>query len=328
MNLKYSVSSKKRWQRPVKGIRNDYQITWTGQTLYCSCPAYKFQRKAAKKRSCKHMESLYPSYAAIPDLYPFVKTSSPNVPLFAMLHKDDITRFKPARSEWMWSVKMDGIRAVWMNGKLITRNGNLIYAAKNITQRLPLGVNLDGELWAGKNTFEKTLGAVQNGPEDPFWNKIKFWAFDIYDTASKDTFLERHKQLLGLEDKGVNVVTQLRVTNVLSLKRMLSKLTYQGHEGIVVRNAVGLYRPGRNCKINLKWKIVSVGTGKIIRAADKKGSWVVQVVSPAQSKGLMLQLAVSTHDQATCKVERTVQFTYRGFTVSKKPKFAKFETCK
>jgi DNA ligase-1 len=228
----------------------------------------------------------------------------------------------------MWSVKMDGIRAVWMNGKLITRNGNLIYAAKNITQRLPLGVNLDGELWAGKNTFEKTLGAVQNGPEDPFWNKIKFWAFDIYDTASKDTFLERHKQLLGLEDKGVNVVTQLRVTNVLSLKRMLSKLTYQGHEGIVVRNAVGLYRPGRNCKINLKWKIVSVGTGKIIRAADKKGSWVVQVVSPAQSKGLMLQLAVSTHDQATCKVERTVQFTYRGFTVSKKPKFAKFETCK
>ena len=47
---------------------------------------------------------------------------------------------------WYMSEKYDGIRALWLNGKMYARSGQEIKLPDDIKQLLP-DITLDGELW-------------------------------------------------------------------------------------------------------------------------------------------------------------------------------------
>lgn len=55
--------------------------------------------------------------------------------------------------DFLISEKYDGVRAIWKNGQLQTRNGNPIHAPEWFINSLP-NIWLDGELWSKRQDFE------------------------------------------------------------------------------------------------------------------------------------------------------------------------------
>lgn len=100
------------------------------------------------------------------------------------------------RGNW-WSVKLDGMRALWDGG--ITRgetevpwlrgtgkvatglwsmSGKIIYAPDWWLDQLPKNVVCDGELWAGVGQFQKTMSICRSHDAGDRWHDIKFMCYD------------------------------------------------------------------------------------------------------------------------------------------------------
>jgi DNA ligase-1 len=105
------------------------------------------------------------------------------------------------------SEKLDGVRSLWMpwtRGKLVrdipfantlrdhenrkdlvcsglwSRLGKTFAAPDWFLDRLPQDTPLDGELWTGRNEFQKALGIVrEHEPNHEKWKNIKYMLFDI-----------------------------------------------------------------------------------------------------------------------------------------------------
>jgi DNA ligase-1 len=62
--------------------------------------------------------------------------------LLAEKYTDDIDP-----TGWWLSEKLDGVRAWWSKGQLVTRNGTILRPPLWYTNTLPSHIVLDGELW-------------------------------------------------------------------------------------------------------------------------------------------------------------------------------------
>lgn len=95
--------------------------------------------------------------------------------------------------EWLWSVKLDGMRAFWDGG--ISRGLNFdwckdratglwsrylkpIHAPEGWLANLPY-TPLDGELWAGPGQFQKVMSICRRKVPDKRWFDVKFMAIDL-----------------------------------------------------------------------------------------------------------------------------------------------------
>lgn len=122
---------------------------------------------------------------------------------------------------WFVSEKLDGMRAVWDGGVsrgmlassvpyantekdsrfvtppvatgLYSRYANPISAPDWFLDLLPVGVCLDGELWAGVQTFQLIVGTVKRLVPGPEWELIQYRVFDspamFFDREIKTTNL-------------------------------------------------------------------------------------------------------------------------------------------
>jgi len=80
---------------------------------------------------------------------------------------------------WLMSEKLDGVRAIWTGSELISRNGNKFFAPLWFTEELPAGVMLDGELFIGRNQFQRCVSIVRKQkPVDSEWEQLRFFVFD------------------------------------------------------------------------------------------------------------------------------------------------------
>src|SRR5690348_4791102 len=82
---------------------------------------------------------------------------------------------------WWMSEKLDGFRAYWNGKKLLSRSGKDIATPSWFTSTLPSNKSLDGELWMGRDTYEK-LRAILNSAvsmEDERWQQVKYMVFDL-----------------------------------------------------------------------------------------------------------------------------------------------------
>ncbi len=57
---------------------------------------------------------------------------------------------------------MDGVRAYWNGEKLISRNSIDISCPSWFVKDLPKGIKLDGELWMGRENFERTIAILNS----------------------------------------------------------------------------------------------------------------------------------------------------------------------
>jgi len=157
------------------------------------------------------------------------------------------------------SPKLDGIRAIWLEGQFFSRtmkpipNQALTIAMQELEDQMggmyAGGLNgLDGELIYGdpcdKLCFNKTTSAVmtRNAPPD----FIRFYVFDRIDLTGTKTFSSRIQEIPRELPHCVEVLQQTMLLNSLQLVEFEEATVAQGYEGVILRHPAGKYKQGRS----------------------------------------------------------------------------------
>ena len=172
--------------------------------------------------------------------------------------------------------KLDGVRMIIgrRNDKVLTlsRTGK-VFKMSHIEERVgPLlkeGQFLDGELFSDELTFQEitgVCGAKKNASQN--LNKIQFHVFDYFELDNLEepfsSRLEKMKRFDGL------VPTHL-VRKKEDVSRWHDTFVSQGHEGIMVRDARGVYSLNQRSNHLLKYKSFQTEEYTITGASEGKG---------------------------------------------------------
>ncbi len=144
------------------------------------------------------------------------------------------------------SAKIDGVRALIINGVVTSRSGKAI---PNLhvqeTFGKPYLEGYDGELVVGSavdyNCMQHTVSGVMSRTGTP---SVTFCAFDRWDMPDK-VFSERGWSLLELQENVV-VLQNTIIRNYDALRRYESCIISAGYEGIILRNPQSKYKFGRS----------------------------------------------------------------------------------
>lgn len=147
------------------------------------------------------------------------------------------------------SPKIDGIRALVVNGKLVSRSLKPIPNAH--TQALfgrPELEGLDGELVVGnpwdKNLMQQTTSGVMSFSGEP---KVEFHVFDKWDTNIP--FKDRLSVVFdyyAYEYAGLDFVKHTPIYSYEDLIDFESRMLQQGFEGVMLRDRNGPYKQNRS----------------------------------------------------------------------------------
>ena len=145
------------------------------------------------------------------------------------------------------SEKYDGVRAMWTGGNLVTRGGNKINAPAWWLAKLPAGVVLDGELWAGRGKFQMVKGAVRRkAPRDADWREIKLMVFDCPLVAAAFSRRYYYIKTTLIENDVLKIVEQQVCFEMNDLYRAFLGVVENGGEGLMLRVPSAGYEPWRS----------------------------------------------------------------------------------
>jgi DNA ligase 1 len=156
---------------------------------------------------------------------------------------------------WWMSEKYDGIRGYWNGNKLLSRHGKEINCPNWFIKDLPSNIELDGELWMGRNTFEK-LNTLMKSNNENDWKLVKFMIFDL--PKSKEIFelrIEEMKKLI-LPSHVIIVNHEICKGNDHMWNKMKS-ITSENGEGLILNEPNSYYINERtNSLLKVKVKII------------------------------------------------------------------------
>lgn len=151
----------------------------------------------------------------------------------------------------LWvSEKMDGCRAFWDGECFRTKESwAVIDAPAFMSEGLPRGQAIDGELWANRGTFEMVRQLVQyQRAASPDWSRVRFMAFDAPCTISRG-FEERQEQLAALLANAGPHAELVQHWKCKGREQMLADfktVLALGGEGLVLRKPGHFYAFGRS----------------------------------------------------------------------------------
>ena len=281
----------------------------------------------------------------------------------------NIPNYNPPEG-WDMSEKMDGYRSRSDNrsNKLISRQNKVFNAPEWFINSLKLNQNenvipFDGELFAGRENFEK-MGAVRKKiPICKEWYEIKFHVYDCLHPSVKDkTFNERYKALkkyvLQLTQnwkefvihnpkfKGVSCPVVLckhhTVKDKEHMNNFYKSILKKGGEGIMLKDPLSFYE-GNRSHFLLKVKPVNDSECIIIDykgGTNKyKGMLGAFICKPLINHGnymtinndTNLEFAMSGMDDSirqsykqTHPIGTIITYEYSGLTSTGKPRFARY----
>lgn len=187
--------------------------------------------------------------------------------------------------------KLDGQRciAIKQNNKvtLWTRTRKQILSVPHIIEQLETllkGMNdffLDGELYLhGKDNFEEIMSAVRKQKPSQASQQIEFHVYDC-EFLGKQTqsFADRIQLLLNLKIKSKNVKTvkTFSCQTLISVEDMQKGFISDGYEGLMIRNADGVYKCGKRSTELLKMKTFDDAEFTIVGFEKGKDNAVVAI---------------------------------------------------
>ena len=202
----------------------------------------------------------------------------------------------PPPEGWLWSEKYDGYRSRYMGAttsEFVSRANNIFTGVPDwFIKAMPPGINLDGELWIGRNKFEATGVVRKTKNKDPKeWIQVKYVVYDLPD--EEGTFEERVKKMQKivkdtrsrwniirkkLPEPFCNVESPLIMAKqkVVNSQEELD-IEYQeiirnGGEGIMIRHPNSPYKDGRSDDL-LKIKPTFDEEAMIIGYKEGKGKY-------------------------------------------------------
>lgn len=160
------------------------------------------------------------------------------------------------------SIKLDGIRAIFMNGELYSRslkvlpNTNLHIKFAHLKEYSKRhNIILDGELYCKSVPFNDLSGIIRSDNQE-LPDDLAFWCFDLL-TQENWSFEERVKQYNKLEGLAhLEKVVQHEVFNKADIDNLFEASLSAGFEGLVLRNPNSKYKFGRaTIKENIAYKV-------------------------------------------------------------------------
>lgn len=231
---------------------------------------------------------------------------------------------------YLVSEKLDGVRAVWDGKQLRFRSGRIIHAPAWFTAGFPKHA-LDGELWMGRQSFERVSGAVRKlEASDAEWKNITYQLYEL--PNGEGNFSARIETLESSVKNArvawLQVLPQSRVADRLALKVMLDKITHGGGEGLMLHRHDAQWQTGRS-EVLLKLKPQLDAEAEVIAHEPGQGKYkgmlgALMVVTP---DGQRFRLGTGLSDEQRRnppKIGSTISYRYRDLTSSGLPKFASF----
>lgn len=151
------------------------------------------------------------------------------------------------------SYKIDGIRALNVNGKLLSRK--LLEIPNSQTQRMfqqGCFKGLDGELVVGnpydKNLMQQTMSGVmsRDGEPNAHWYIFDKWDLDFHYgvRGSQAKMAVEAARIDGFTN--VHWISQKRINSAEELRDYEEQALELGYEGIILRDPLGPYKQGRS----------------------------------------------------------------------------------
>lgn len=232
---------------------------------------------------------------------------------------------------WHVSEKIDGVRAIYDNGVLYSRNGNKLYAPDEFLAccKTKGKLTLDGEL-VHLHGFQTTVSIVKDQSEKAtweHWSQIVYVVFDY--KTDKCTSYEHRLQKLKEQITLSNNITILEpLTTVKSDKTIphqLKIIENKGGEGLMIRNPNSFYELGRS------WDLLKVKSFidteaiviKHIQGEGKHANRLGKLVCKLDN-GIEFEVGTGFTDQERedpPKIGSTITVKYFDLTDSGKPRF-------
>lgn len=259
--------------------------------------------------------------------------------------------------------KLDGIRAVKVGGRLLSRSFKSIpnrHIRETLEALLPDG--MDGEIMSGDNFQAVTSGVMKESGKPVF----QYHAFDYVSSDLNQPYVSRLEHLtnwyVANPNKHVYVVEFQLVKNADELLSFEEKALSQGYEGIILRSPYSPYKCGRSTLQEhylLKLKRFKDSEAEIIglaesfhnlnaaetnelghtkRSSAKAGKVPAGVLGAFQvrdiatgvefdigtGEGLTLQLRQEIWENRDQYIGKVVKYRYQETGVKTKPRFPSF----
>jgi DNA ligase-1 len=234
---------------------------------------------------------------------------------------------------WLLSEKLDGMRCLWHNGALWSRNGNKIHAPAYVLECLPRDLDLDGELFLGRGKFQECMSIVRRQDEPETWKRIRYVIFDAPTVAggiSKRLDAAR-AALARLKDGGkphAEVLEQRICRGVEHVKQELRKVEALKGEGLMLRHPTAEHRGGRTSdllKVKSFFDAEAVVLAHIEGTGKNKGRMGALECRNKAGKVFRLGTGFSEKDRETPPlVGSVVTFGYTELTTAGIPRFPVF----
>lgn len=154
--------------------------------------------------------------------------------------------------------KLDGVRLLVSKEGCFSRTGKAVKGLEHLASNLKDGEWLDGECYTQGKTFEEITSIFKMNPQD-----LEFHVFDYFDTNSPDLpFAERQKR---------TTVETILVKKKSQVKKYHDTFVDQGHEGIMIREAISTYEIGKRSNYLLKYKEFQTEEYEIVGAKTGHG---------------------------------------------------------
>jgi DNA ligase-1 len=228
------------------------------------------------------------------------------------------------------SEKLDGVRAYWDGKRFYFRSGHPVSAPAWFTRDFP-SVPLDGELWLGRNSFERLSGIVRKAdPVDGEWRQVRYMLFELPEAGG--TFTARKDKLVQLVQRAglpwLQAVEQFRIRDRKTLKTKLDEVVAAGGEGLMLHRADAAYSAGRSDDL-VKLKTYLDREAKVIAHLPGKGRHVGRMgaLLVEDADGHQFRIGTGFSDaqrENPPPVGSLVTYRYRGLTAKGLPRFPVF----
>ncbi len=233
-------------------------------------------------------------------------------------------------SQYSVTEKFDGVRAIWHDGKLLTRSGRLINAPNWFVSGLP-DVDVEGELWIGYGRFDDVSGLVRRGDSlHPLWRDVQFMIFDLpnMDMPYEDRMAFLASAIHSEHAPRIKVVEQRRFTTQDQLDCFLYSIVKAGGEGVMLNRVQADYIPQRSDAI-LKYKPKWDAEALVIDHILGKGKYenLMGSILVRMSDGREFRIGTGFSDEERKHppaINSWITFEYSGLTSTGKPRFARY----
>lgn len=233
-------------------------------------PAEQAVLMAASKIASKMSEGYFDS----------VEKAQKELVILPMLAKSAEKEMKKVIFPCYVQPKLDGMRALYNTGEMISRKGKAIETMGHITEDIQQSTHmiLDGELYAHGKSFQDNMRLIKKYRPDET-EAVKYHVYDIVSDLPFGARYEMLKEIAGLYAH-VEVVETRQIFNEDELKEAHSEYLAAGYEGTMIRWGDEGYKINGRSSNLLKYKDFIDISARIIdiEPAESRPEWGTPVL--------------------------------------------------